>query len=125
MEQQDKKRNLGPWLSVAFVGAVAVAVGIYVLSQRLSDESLAVLAGSVCGVAAAIPTSLLIVAVSRRRDSSSSKPQQPPMMVVPPQYVQPQMIQPPSIDRWPVEMRQRGSRAFDVTVMGGNDDQIA
>jgi len=46
-----------------FAMTLAVIIG-----NRLSDEALAVLAGAVCGVGAAIPTSLLIVAVSRRRD---------------------------------------------------------
>jgi len=48
---------------IAFAVTMAVIVG-----NRLSDESLAVLAGAVCGVGAAIPTSLIIVAVTRRRD---------------------------------------------------------
>jgi hypothetical protein len=48
---------------LAFAVTLAVIVG-----NRLSDEALAVLAGAVCGVGAAIPTSLLIVAVTRRHD---------------------------------------------------------
>lgn len=37
------------------------------LGSRLGDQALAVLAGAVCGVGAAIPTSLLIVAIITRR----------------------------------------------------------
>jgi hypothetical protein len=70
---------------VVVVFAVALAV---IVSQRLSDESLAVLAGAVCGVGAAIPTSLLIVAVSRRREEPratqnfASQGGYPPVVVV-------------------------------------------
>lgn len=53
-----------------FVGLLAVAFAVtlaVVTSNRLSDEALGVLAGAVCGVGAAIPTSLLVVAVSQRK----------------------------------------------------------
>lgn len=50
-------------LVVGFAVTLALVVG-----NRLSDEALAVLAGAVCGVGAAIPTSVLIIAVSRRHD---------------------------------------------------------
>lgn len=68
--------------------AFAVTLAL-VIASRLSDEALAVLAGSVCGVGAAIPTSLLIVAVTRRRDGEWVRPapQQgpyPPVVVVAP-----------------------------------------
>ncbi|MFQ6100740.1 MAG: hypothetical protein ACE5OS_05845 [Anaerolineae bacterium] len=84
-----------------FAGLVMVTFAVtlaIIVSDRLSDEALAVLAGAVCGVGAAIPTSLLIVAVSRRRDEEGdfgelsrvarpSTPQQgtyPPVVVVTP-----------------------------------------
>jgi hypothetical protein len=68
--------------------AFAVTLAL-VIASRLSDEALAVLAGSVCGVGAAIPTSLLIVAVTHRRDGERVRPapQQgsyPPVVVVAP-----------------------------------------
>ena len=78
-----------------FTMTLAVIVG-----TRLSDEALAVLAGAVVGVAAAIPTSLLIVTVVRRRDEGQGRmmavPQQrqaqaPPVIVVAPQGGQPGM----------------------------------
>jgi hypothetical protein len=78
-----------------FTMTLAVIVG-----TRLSDEALAVLAGAVVGVAAAIPTSLLIVTVVRRRDEGRGRtmamPQQqqaqaPPVIVVTPQNGQPGM----------------------------------
>ena len=70
---------------VAFVVTLAVVVG-----QRLSDEAMAVLAGTVCGVGASIPTSLLIVWVTQRRQEQRRPPAQPGMM--PPVVV----VQPPA-----------------------------
>jgi hypothetical protein len=48
---------------LAFAVTLAVVVG-----NRMSAEAMAVVVGVVCGVAAAIPMSLLILLVSRRRD---------------------------------------------------------
>lgn len=78
---------------MAFVVTLAVIVG-----NRLSDESLAVLAGAACGVGAAIPTSLLIIAVSRRRDESRVQPSTP-QGVYPPVVV----VTPPGGQRRPNE----------------------
>jgi hypothetical protein len=52
-------------VGMAFAVTLAMIIG-----NRLSDEALAVLAGAVCGVVAAIPTSLIVVAVTRRREAS-------------------------------------------------------
>ena len=103
--------------AVAFAVAMAVVIG-----ERLSDEALAVLAGAVCGVSAAIPTSLLIVFVSRRRDEQRAVGGQsvagvyPPVVVIAPPGVQSSLSTP--ADRgtyypqsWPVQ------RHF--TVVGG------
>jgi hypothetical protein len=70
-----------------FAGLVALAFAVtlaLIVGNRLSDEALGVLAGAVCGVGAAIPTSLIVVAVSQRRSesrdsSASSRTVQPPM----------------------------------------------
>jgi hypothetical protein len=48
---------------LAFAVTLAAVVG-----NRMSAEAMAVVVGVVCGVAAAIPMSLLILLVSRRRD---------------------------------------------------------
>jgi hypothetical protein len=86
-------------VALAFAVTLAVIVG-----NRLSDEALAVLAGAVCGVGAAIPTSLLILAIARRRDKPAMDwdgarqphlyPQQqgayPPVIVVAPPNTQQQ-----------------------------------
>jgi hypothetical protein len=82
-------------MAIAFAITLAAIIG-----DRLSDEALAVLAGAVCGVGAAIPTSLLIVAVTRRRDEprgqtttyrpSLSQGTYPPVVVVTPPNAQQQ-----------------------------------
>jgi len=81
---------------MAFAMTLAVVVG-----NRLSDEALAVLAGAVCGVGAAIPTSLLVVAVSRRRDEQRAQPPVPqgvyPHPLTPPVVV----VAPPGGQQWP------------------------
>jgi hypothetical protein len=55
-------------MAVGFAVTLALVVG-----NRLSDEALAVLSGAVCGVGAAIPTSLLVAVVSRRRDEQRNE----------------------------------------------------
>ena len=78
-----------------FAGLVVLAFAVTLaafVGNRLSDEALAVLAGAVCGVGAAIPTSLLIIAVSRRHDEgriqtsvpAASQGIYPPVVVVAP-----------------------------------------
>lgn len=83
-------RDIGQRLRVfagLAVAAFAVTLAV-VVGNRLSDEALAVLAGAVCGVGAAIPTSLLIISVSRRRDEARVQPPTqgvyPPVIVVTP-----------------------------------------
>jgi len=78
---------------VAVVFAVTLAI---VVGTRLSDEALAVLAGAVCGVGAAIPTSLLIVATSRRREAGPRAPTSTPPGVYPPVVV----VAPPGGQQW-------------------------
>jgi len=52
---------------IATVLSFAVTLAV-VVGNRMSTEAMAVVVGVVCGVAAAIPMSLLILAVSTRRD---------------------------------------------------------
>ena len=85
-------RNKGWDRSKIFAGLVAISFAVtlaVVVGSRLSDEALAVLAGAVCGVGAAIPTSLLIVSVVRRREEPRAQPyapqgMYPPVIVVAP-----------------------------------------
>lgn len=88
---EKKNRNSGWDRLKVFAGIVMVAFAVtlaIIVGNRLSDEALAVLAGAVCGVGAAIPTSLLIVAVSRRRDEERVQPPAPyPQGAYPPVVV--------------------------------------
>ena len=75
MEQQEQRKNIGERLKLlggltVMVFAVTLAL---IVGNRLSDEVLGVLAGAVCGVGAAIPTSLLILTVVRQRDKDKSQ----------------------------------------------------
>ena len=113
-----------------FLGLLAVAVAVtaaWVVSNRLSEESLAVLAGAVCGVGAAIPTSLIIVAISRRErgsreDALPSTPQSergyPPVVIVTPQGTQ---QQPHNWNGLPPNLTPSSRREF--TVVGGDATQ--
>ena len=92
MDERDIRGHTGRRLKI-FAGLVVMAFAVtlaVIVGNRLSNESLAVLAGAVCGVGAAIPTSLLIVAVARRREEPRAQPPAPqsaypPVVVVTPQ----------------------------------------
>jgi hypothetical protein len=103
---------------VALTFAVALAL---VIGNRLSDQALAVLAGAVCGVGAAIPTSLIIVAVSRRQREEPREVQPmvqqgayPPVVVIAPQGHQ---QQPYGWNGLPASLSAPSQREF--TVVGG------
>jgi len=91
MDERERHRNTGRRLKI-FAGLVVLAFAVtlaVIVGSRLSNESLAVLAGATCGVGAAIPTSLLIIAVVRRREEPRERqptPQgaYPPVVVVTP-----------------------------------------
>jgi len=125
MDERGVRHN--PWgrlkLFVALV-AVAFAVALAVMiSNRLSDESLAVLAGAVCGVGAAIPTSLLVVAIARRREEPRSTQPAVPQGMVPPVIV----VAPPAAQPWPdgwnpASLSWRAPIQRQFTVVGGTLD---
>lgn len=83
---------------IAALFAITLAV---LIGDRLSTEAMAVLAGVVCGVGAAIPTSLLIIAVTRRVHQSEPTPApqpqftQPTVMMIPPMQIQQPAPAPP------------------------------
>ncbi len=86
-----------------FAGLVAMAFAVtlaLIVGNRLSDEALGVLAGAVCGVGAAIPTSLLVVSVNRRREEPQRRERQQPM---PQQNSYPPVVvvTPQSGQQWP------------------------
>lgn len=85
-----------------FTLTLAIALAV-LISDRLSTEALAVLAGAVCGVGAAIPTSLLIIAATQRtrQTETTPAPQQPQytspiVMMPPPMQIQPAAPAPPA-----------------------------
>jgi hypothetical protein len=106
--REDREGRENRWRRLkTFVGLVAVAFAValaVVVGNRLSEEALGVLAGAVCGVGAAIPTSLIVVAVSRRQGEGGSSGRSrvreremgpeprhtyPPVVVISPQGDQP------------------------------------
>jgi len=89
MHEYSERSRLGSRIKIALglLAAVFTMTLAVVVGNRLSDQALAVLAGAVCGVAAAIPTSLLIVAVTRRRDESRVAPTAPTYGNYPPVVV--------------------------------------
>jgi hypothetical protein len=85
-------KAFGALVLIALAVAFAMVVG-----NRLSDEALSVLAGAVCGVGAAIPTSLIILSATRRHNRPHERPAPqatrqtaacPPVVVVAPQATQ-------------------------------------
>ena len=113
-----KRRTTRLQLTAAILSLFAVAVGMVILTQRLSNETLAVLAGTICGVGAAIPTSLLIIAITRRRD----KDEQPTRREAP-QPAYPYAAQPPMIVIAPPGYQQQAPPPRPQPTMGWTDDQ--
>jgi hypothetical protein len=120
-----RRRTFLGLIVVSFAAAMAVIIG-----NRLSDEALAVLAGAVCGVAAAIPTSLIIVAANRRRETRDCRQEGPqyPTGHGPTTYPPVVVVAPP--DRWqhptawsspPPSLNPPSQR--DFTVVGGTPDE--
>ncbi len=104
---------------VAFAVTLAMIIG-----NRLSNEALSVLAGAVCGVGAAIPTSLIILSVSRRREGPRERrvlqatrqpAAYPPVVVVAPPATQ---HQPGGWNALPPSLGAPAGRHF--TVVGGS-----
>lgn len=113
-------------LAIVAIATFSITLAV-IVGSRLSDEALAVLAGAVCGVGAAIPTSLLVVAVTRRRHQATDQPvtqspshrAYPPVVVVSPgsqPYWQPGQLPRPEtqINHIPVPR--------EFTVVGGDGD---
>ena len=92
------------------LGAVFVGVLAIVVVEQMSAEALAVVVGVICGVAAAIPTSLLLWVVLTRSDrrryeaeerrSRAAREPYPPVVVI--QGGTPRALPPGSeMDYWP------------------------
>jgi hypothetical protein len=114
-------------LVVGLVFAITLAI---VVGKKMSAEAMAVVVGIVCGVAAAIPTSVLLLVVLTRRDrqqlddveARSRQYGSPPVVVI--QGGAPQALPPgPQAGYWPAP--QPGptvNREFHV--VGGEDLMI-
>jgi hypothetical protein len=124
----------GPGLKQAalVLGAVFVGVLAIVVAKEMSAEAMAVVVGVICGVAAAIPTSLLLLVVltrsERRRydreDHQKSQGQYPPVVVI--QGGSPQGLPPghagdywPRPEPWPPAQAPMDSRQWHV--VGGEE----
>jgi hypothetical protein len=120
----DERRRKATTLLKIYAGvavAVVAATFVWMVCERMSNDALAVLAGAVCGVGAAIPTSLLIVAVTRRADRPTPPAYtQPVVMMTPPMLMQQQ--QPQSDGRAPaVYDVPTGPRHYTVVGGGGGE----
>ena len=114
-----KKTYLKTVLAVGF--ALFSITSAILVADRLSTEAMAVLAGAMCGVGAAIPTSLLllllllliIVAVTRRTHQAETTPEPPPrftqpvVFTVPPMQIQQPLTPAPPPATWETAPRRR------------------
>ena len=99
----ESQGGLGPKQVLVGLGVVFVAVLAIVVAKQMSAEAMAVVVGIICGVAAAIPTSVLLLVVLTRaerrrheeeeRRSRSAYGQYPPVVVI--QGGAPQSMLPP------------------------------
>jgi hypothetical protein len=129
MSGQDGIKTVGRRLKV-YAGLTALSFGVtlaVIIGSRLGDEALAVLAGAVCGVGAAIPTSLLVVAVTRRQDrpARDGRDEHRPLPAQP--YPPVIVVAPPGERRLPDGWGALPSYPLDAsprrfTVVGGDDD---
>jgi len=135
MDNRERERGLdvgsGPSLGqvaviLGLVFAVALAV---VVGKKMSAEAMAVVIGVVCGVAAAVPTSVLLLVVLNRNErhrqyEEERRPAQagryPPVVVI--QGGAPQALPPgqPAGGYWPAAYPgPSGQRQFEV--VGGEE----
>jgi len=111
---------------VGLVFAITLAI---VVGKKMSAEAMAVVVGVVCGVAAAIPTSVLLLVVFTRRDRQQSSDMDarsrqygsPPVVVI--QGGAPQALPGPQAGYWPAAQPGPAmNREFHV--VGGDDLMI-
>jgi hypothetical protein len=98
-----REKNIGQRVGI-FMGGLLLVFTVtlaIIVGNRLSNEALGVLAGAVCGVGAAIPTSLIVVALTLklRQDEPEEKTSYPPIVVVNGERQQPQAPSYPQIAR--------------------------
>lgn len=96
-ESPPPRRFVGLKVTAAAVVLIFAGVLAYVVGERLSDEALGVLAGAVCGVGAAIPTTILVLFVASKLRGREEPPQPPQPQYTRPMVVPPMMMYPPQM----------------------------
>jgi hypothetical protein len=109
MNNKNSGRHIAATTLWTLVAIVAVVTLVAIVGMRLGETALAIIAGAVVGVLAAIPTSLVIIYVTRRAQRPARpapmyhptpQPEYPPVVVISPQqqpigpYYPPQPQQP-------------------------------
>jgi uncharacterized membrane protein len=108
---------------VALIGVVSAVTIVVVITQRLSQDSLALLIGLTCGVAAMLPTLLIGVVIWRRemqqqQQASRMPTTTPPVVIVTPQALPGYGMQQPALTDtgyvWPWANTQQPARTFTI-----------
>ncbi|MEJ5309019.1 MAG: hypothetical protein WHX52_04545 [Anaerolineae bacterium] len=107
---------------VALIGIVFTITLVVVVTQRLSEDSLALLIGLACGVAAMLPTLLIGIVIWRRelqQQQTSRLPMAtPPVVIVTPQGLPNYGMQKPALSdggyAWPWAGVQQPVRTFTI-----------
>lgn len=107
---------------VALISIVFTVALVVVVTQRLSQDSLALLIGLACGVAAMLPTLLIGVMIWRRemQQQASRMPTTatPPVVIVTPQALPGYGMQQPALSdggyAWPWTGVQQPARTFTI-----------
>jgi hypothetical protein len=107
MNNKNPGRHIAATTLWILIAIAAVATLVAVVGMRLGETALAIIAGAVVGVLAAVPTSLVIIYVTRRTQqptrpapAPTRQPEYPPVVVISPQqqpvgpYFPPQPQQP-------------------------------
>jgi Na+/proline symporter len=121
MEMQEPLgKRLGRF--VALLAVVFTVALVVVVTQRLSQDSLALLIGLTCGVAAMLPTLLLGVIIWRREMRQQQAQRMPmatpPVVIVTPQGLPNYGMQQPALSdggyAWPWSAPQQPARTFTI-----------
>lgn len=112
---------------VALLGIVFTVSAVVVITQRLSQDSLALLVGLACGVTAMLPTIVLGVYIWRRemmRQTAQRAPSAtPPVVIVTPQALPGYGVQQPAFGdasmAWQWNNNAQQQRTF--TIVGGEE----
>ncbi len=108
---------------VALISIVFTVALVVVVTQRLSQDSLALLIGLACGVGAMLPTLLLGVVIWRREMQQQQQVSRmpmatPPVVIVTPQGLPNYGVQQPALSdggfTWPWAGVQQPARTFTI-----------